>query len=90
MQVLDVPEEFEKLVVILLVMRSFSNFLGASRSCARQLKCHALQAATLLTTARLLPKSELVRKGRPRTGSAVGLGLTVIAGFDTSIGTAPA
>ena len=31
---LDVAEEFEKFVVTLLVMRSFSNFSGASRACA--------------------------------------------------------
>ena len=34
MQALDVPGEFEKFVVTLLVMRSFSNFSGASRACA--------------------------------------------------------
>ena len=33
-QALDAPEEFEKFVVTLLVMRSFSNFSGASRACA--------------------------------------------------------
>ena len=33
-QALDVPGEFEKFVVTLLVMRSFSNFSGASRACA--------------------------------------------------------
>ena len=33
-QALDVPGGFEKFVVTLLVMRSFSNFSGASRACA--------------------------------------------------------
>ena len=33
-QDIGVHREFEKFVVTLLVMRSFSNFLGASRACA--------------------------------------------------------
>jgi len=33
-QDIDVHREFDKLVVTLLVMGAFSNFLGASRACA--------------------------------------------------------
>ena len=33
-QAFDVHGEFEKFVVTLLVMRSFSNFSGASKACA--------------------------------------------------------
>jgi hypothetical protein len=33
-QEIDVHREFEKLVVTLLVIRAFSNYVGASRVCA--------------------------------------------------------
>lgn len=52
-QHIDVHREFGKLVVTLLVMSAFSNFLGASRGCADLRESTAVSGVIQLTPGQL-------------------------------------